>query len=180
MPEGYKIRDQEGSYFMTFTVVDWIDVFSRKRYCDILLESFTYCRKEKGLLLSAYVIMSNHVHVIAKSSAGELSELVGSIKKFISKKIITSIKEEPESRREWMLHRFEYAAKYTKRNEQYQFWTHDNHPEGIFTPQFFDQKLHYIHMNPVRAGIVELPEHYLYSSARNYAGLNALIEIDLD
>lgn len=124
--------------------------------------------------------MSNHVHLIARSDTGNLSDTIGSLKQFTSKKILASVKEEPESRREWMLHRFEYAAKFNKRNEHYQFWTHDNHPEGIFTPQFFNQKLHYIHMNPVRAGIVELPEHYLYSSARNYAGLNALIEIDLD
>jgi len=74
--------------------------------------------------------------------------------------------------------RFEFSAKAHARNSVYQLWTHENHAIELFTPAFTNQKLDYIHNNPVRAGIVENPEDYLYSSARNYAGLKAMVEIE--
>ena len=87
------------------------------------------------------------------------------------------IQDEPESRKDWMLNIFEFAAKQHKRNEKYQVWTHENHAEIVFSNKFIDQKIRYIHDNPVRAGIVVKAEDYLYSSARNYVGLPGLIEI---
>lgn len=63
---GYKIINQDAAHFITCTVVGWVDVFSRKAYKDIIIESFKYCIEHKGLQLFAYVIMSNHIHIIAK------------------------------------------------------------------------------------------------------------------
>lgn len=177
--EGYQIRNQSAKHFLTFQVIDWVDIFSRKNYRDIILESFEFCRKEKELLINGYVIMSNHVHTIMQSKIGDLSNTIASIKKYTGLKIIRSIDVDTESRRDWMLKRFEFAARSNRRSEDHQFWTHENHPEEIISEWFFRQKLNYIHNNPVKAGIVELPEHYLYSSARNYAGLYSLIEIDM-
>jgi hypothetical protein len=77
-----------------------------------------------------------------------------------------------------MLKLFEAAAFKHKRNTNYQFWTHENHSEHIFSNKFMEQKLEYIHNNPVRAGIVDKPEYYRYSSARDYAGENGLIPIE--
>ena len=54
------------AYFLTFTVVGWIDVFTRRQYCEIILDSFKYCQLHKNLEIYAYVIMSNHVHLIAR------------------------------------------------------------------------------------------------------------------
>ncbi len=88
------------------------------------------------------------------------------------------MQEDSESRREWMLNRFAFAARKHTRNSTYQLWTHENHAVILTTPVFTQQKLNYIHLNPVRAGLVEKSEDYLYSSARNYAGLRGLIEID--
>ncbi len=62
--EGYKIRDQATPHFLTFNIMGWIDIFSRKRYKDIIIESFKYCKQNKGLQIAAYVIMTNHVHTI--------------------------------------------------------------------------------------------------------------------
>nr|WP_299420275.1 transposase [uncultured Emticicia sp.] len=107
MSQGYQIINQSAIYYLTFQVVDWIDVFSRQRYRDIILDSYRYSQKEKGLWLYSYAIMSNHIHLIAASKDGELSDLVRDIKKFTASKILNTIKTEPESRRESMLKRFE-------------------------------------------------------------------------
>jgi putative transposase len=82
-----------------------------------------------------------------------------------------------ESRREWMIWLFERAAKKNSRNTTHQFWQQDNHAEELFSNTFKDQKLDYIHQNPVVEGWVDEPVHYLYSSARNYQGKSGLLEV---
>ncbi len=84
-----------------------------------------------------------------------------------------------ESRRDWMMKRFEFAARRSIRNQPHQFWMHDNHAEELSTAKFTNQKLNYIHMNPVRAGLVDKAEDWNYSSARNYLYQPALMEIDI-
>ncbi len=181
MREGYVISDNTARHFMTFQIVGWIDVFSRQRYRDIVLESFAYCREQKGLELNAYVIMSNHIHLIAAAKHGKLSNIVRDMKAHQARQILESIKALPESRREWMLSTFKYAAHGHDKNELFQFWVHDNHPILLdpMKPALFTQRLNYIHQNPVRAGIVANPEDYLYSSALNYVGKHGLIDVDV-
>ena len=177
MSNGRKIRNQDGIYFLTFQIINWIDLFTRQRYRDVFLDSLRYCQKQKNLEVHAYVVMSNHIHCILSSHDFNLSKTIGELKSFTSKSIIESIKEGPESRREWILGQFRYFAKKHKRNSEYQMWTHDNYPVELESNKFMDQKLNYIHENPVRAGIVLKPEDYLYSSARNYADLKGLIDV---
>ncbi len=166
MSGGYQIGDQYAAHFITPTIVDWVDVFTRKVYRDIVIDSLDFCIKNKALQLYGYVIMTNHLHLIVKSANGTLSDTIRDFKKFTSTQIIETIKKEPESRREWMLHRFEWNADQNQRSSNNQMWTHENHPESIYSLKFFNQKLNYIHENPVRAGWVELPEEYIYSSAK--------------
>ena len=182
MKRGYVIREQEKAHFVTATVVDWLDVFSRKNYRDCIIECFDYCIKNKGMVLYGYVVMSNHIHMIIQSNDGKLSDLLIDFKKFTAKTILEKIQNEPESRREWMLERFKLATETHSRNKNYQFWQYGNHAEEIFTEHFLWSKLDYIHMNPVRAGIVTRIDDYIYSSASNYingVGLNRveLLEI---
>jgi REP element-mobilizing transposase RayT len=179
MASAYQIDNPFGTYFLTFQVVDWVDIFSRKVYKDIIVDSFSYCRKEKGLKIWAYVIMTNHVHCILSSTNENLSSAIRDFKRFTATQIIDTISVIPESRRNWMLKRFEFSARKNARNSLHQFWTHDNHAEIIITAPFFAQKLNYIHMNPVKAGWVEKAEDWLYSSARNYAGMEGLMEVDV-
>lgn len=110
MKEGYTIKDQERPHFITCTVVDWIDIFSRKIYKDIVISSLQYCIKEKGMILFGYVIMSNHIHLIVQSKNGLLSDLIRDFKKFTSKTIVDAVQTEPESRRDWMLDLFKKAT----------------------------------------------------------------------
>ncbi len=179
MSTGYQIYNQNLTHFLTFQVIDWVDVFSRKIYRDIILESLAYCRKEKGLRVWAYVIMPNHVHVLFEAKNSNLSDIVRDFKRFTSTKILKSIQEINESRRDWMLKRFEFAARSNKRSNNIQFWTHENHAIEIYSNEFLWQKMTYIHNNPVRAGFVENPSEWLYSSQSNYMNIPSLIEIDL-
>ena len=127
---GYTIRDQNATHFLTFTVCGWIDLFTRRVYKDILVDSFRYCQKEKGLILNAFVIMSNHLHLIARAKQGcILSDIIRDFKKFTHRQMIKIIESDIESRRLWMLHQFTYYASRHSKNENYQIWTNDNHPE---------------------------------------------------
>ncbi len=180
MGSAYQIKDQAATYFLTFQVVGWADVFSRQTYRDILMDSFTYCRKNKGLELFAYVVMTNHVHAIMRSKDGDLPGLVRDFKKHTSKLILTGIgNNDKESRRAWLEMVFSYHAKFNKRAGDKQLWTHDNHAVELGTIDMIDTRINYIHENPVRAGWVGNAEDYLYSRPRNYADLDAPIGIDM-
>jgi len=179
MTTGYKIVAPDRAYFLTFTVVDWVDIFTRKIYRDIVLDSFRYCRTFKGLKIWAYVIMSNHVHCILSAQKENLSDIIRDFKRHTASTILKTIQSPRESRRDWMMKRFEFAAMSNVRNSPHQFWLHDNHAEELITLPFTAQKLNYIHLNPVRAGFVEKPEEWLYSSARDYRLMPSLMEIDL-
>jgi REP element-mobilizing transposase RayT len=173
-------KNQKEMHFVSFSVVEWVDVFTRKEYRDIVIDSLSFCQKSKGLLLHGWCIMSNHMHLLASSASYDLSGTLRDFKKFTSKKIIEAIiNNEYESRKEWMLAIFKEAGQKNSRNTDYQFWRQDNQPKECYSPEFTVQKLNYIHNNPVEAGLVEKAEDYLYSSARNYVyGNNSgLIEI---
>ena len=182
MSRKYKIRDQDKLYFVTFTVIQWLDVFIRREYKDIFLESIRYCQQHKGLEVCAYCIMSSHIHMIlGRNSEPNLEGIIRDIKKYTSLKIIDAIKDnQQESRKELLLWLFERAGRKNSNNKKYQFWQQHNHPVELSTNEMIDQRLEYIHNNPVEAGIVLSPEDYLYSSAINYAGLpEKLLEVIL-
>ena len=177
MSGGYKIDDQYGTYFLTFTIVNWVDLFTRQVYRDLFLDSLRYCQEKKGLIVYAWVIMSNHLHLVISTDEGNLSGIIRDLKSFTSKSFIDAIKTENESRRNWLLKQFAFEASKHKRNKKFQIWTHHNHPIELISNKFIDQKINYIHENPVKAGIVDNAEDYKYSSARNYAGEKGLIEV---
>jgi len=173
------MNDPEGIYFLSTAVVNWIDVFTRQQYKDILIDSLKFCIEKKGLMLYGYVIMSNHIHlIIGRTEQGkELSSIIRDFKKYTSGQIIEAIAANPqESRKEWLLWMFERAGKNNSNNKKFQFWQQDNHPIAL-EGDWLDQKLNYIHSNPIEAGWVSEPEHYTYSSASNYAGLGGLLNI---
>jgi REP element-mobilizing transposase RayT len=175
MSSGYQIRDQHAMHFITPAIVDWVDVLTRNTYRDIIISSLNHCIKYKELNVYGYVIMTNHLHLIVKSRNGTLSDTIRDFKKFTSRRIIDAIQNGAESRREWMMHRFTWNASQNARSSDHQLWTHENHPEEIHSLKFFNQKLNYIHDNPVRAGWVLYPVDYVHSSAgailKNVPGL---------
>jgi len=185
----YKIYDNDKAYFVTLTVVDWIDIFSKNNHKLLIIDSLKFCQKNKGLVIYAWCLMPSHLHMIIASDPlminglehfYTLSEILRDFKKFTAKAIIKQIQEEPESRREWLLNAFSNAGKNLKRIKNYKFWQDGNHAMEIHTPEFFYEKLDYIHNNPVEEMIVSKAEDYMFSSARNYAGLDYLLEVILE
>ena len=176
MSTGYKISEDEGLYYLTFQVVGWVDIFSRKAYRDVAIDSLKYCQENKGLDVFAYVIMSNHIHLLCRSINGNLSGTIRDFKNFTSKQFIDIALSNKESRKEWMLMVFKFHAKF-KKGQTFQVWTHENHAEHIYSQKFIEQKVNYIHNNPVQSGIVEKSEEYIYSSAKAYADENAILDI---
>jgi len=182
MPEGgYQIRDQFAIHFITFSVVQWVDVFTRSQYADILVESLVFCQKNKGLKIHAWCIMSNHVHLIVSTAEPfKLSDVLRDLKKFTSRNIIQAIQEnEKESRKRWMLWIFKSAGENNNRNEIYQFWNQENHPIECSTKEILESKMKYLHENPVRARMVQEEGDYVYSSGMDYYNnRKGLIELD--
>lgn len=175
---GYKIRNPNGIHYVTFTIVGWIDVFSREIYKEILIKNLDYCMKNKGLELYAYVFMTNHIHlIISKNGNTKQEDIIRDFKKFTSKEIVKTIKSISESRREWMLRLFEDYAIQNKTRSQYQVWQKGYHPIELDSNYLKEQRLNYIHENPVRAGIVSMREAYVYSSAKQYAGERGVLDI---
>ena len=176
LKEGYTIKDQSRAHFITITIVDWIDIFSRQTYRNLITDSLSYCIKNKGMILYGYVIMTNHIHLIIQSEKGELSNLIRDFKKFTATQILDRLQTTPESRREWILQRLHQATLSHNRNKNYQVWQSGNHAIEIYSEKFLWSKLDYIHLNPVRAGIVARASDYLYSSASNYINGNGVMD----
>ena len=176
---GFKIRDQSAPHFLTFTVVGWIDIFSRLQYRNQIINSMKFCQANKGLKIGAYVIMSNHIHAIWTATDNNLSSIIRDFKRFTSKSIIQEIQvTQTESRKDWLLHMFDQFGRNSSHNKGLKFWTNENHPEEIYSLELLMTKLNYIHENPVRAGLVSSPWDYVYSSAGDYQGRKGLIDID--
>ncbi|MCU4174622.1 REP-associated tyrosine transposase [Carboxylicivirga sp. N1Y90] len=178
MSRNYKFYNPEGVYFVSFAVVEWLDVFTRNEYKNILIDSLHYCQKEKGMEIFAWCIMTNHVHLVFRSIKDQKPELLlGDFKRFTSKVIVKAIKENPkESRKDWLLEQFEKAGNKTSNVSRYQFWRHDNKPIELWSNKVIDEKINYIHNNPVAEGLVFYPEDYVYSSARDYSGEQGVLK----
>ncbi len=179
MSRSYKFHNHDSLFFVSFATVGWIDVFTRVRYKEIFVESLKFCQEKKGLKVYAWCLMTNHVHlIIQEGGRWGLSEILRDLKKFTSKKIIQEIIDNPqESRKEWMMAIFKNAGNFNPNNTHYQFWQQHNKPIELWSANVIDQKVDYIHQNPVEEGIVANPEDYLYSSARDFAGEKGLVTL---
>ena len=176
----YFIRDQNAIYFITPTIVNWLDVFVRQEYKYTIVDSLNYCVDNKGLNIYAWCLMTSHLHLVASARDGyRMSDILRDFKKFTANKIIELIKEIPESRRAFLLSQFEEEGLSDKRITKYKFWQESNHAIELdpFHPEIIDQKINYIHYNPVEAGIVSNPMDYLFSSARDYGDEKGLVKI---
>ena len=172
MSRKYKFHNPEGVYFVSFAVEGWVDVFTRNEYKNILVENLKYCQNQKGLEIFAWCIMTNHVHLVIRAKDGfRLSDILRDFKKFTSKAVLKAIAENNlESRKDWLLNQF-------KTREGFRFWRADNKPIELWSNAVIDQKINYLHQNPVEEGLVFKAEDYVYSSAVDYAGEQGLLEV---
>lgn len=180
MSRNYKFHNKEGLYFVSFAVVYWIDVFVRELYSDKIIESLKFCQKEKGMEIYAWCIMPSHIHLVFKAKNNNPSDLIRDLKRHTSKEIQKSIEDNiQESRKEWMLWMMERAGKKNSNVKKRQFWQQHNKPIELWSNEVIEQKIDYIHNNPVEAGFVINACDWKYSSARSYAGEVGELKIDV-
>lgn len=179
MSHKYKAKYPGELYFVTVTVIDWVDLLTRPVYKDVIITSLKHCQDAKGLNIHACVIMSNHWHAILSSDKVLLEDIMRDMKKFTSKQLIRRVKSSNESRSVWLLKKFAFAANRVEKGANYKVWQDGYHPIHLSSNKMIDQRLDYIHQNPIKAGYVYEPEHYVYSSARDYAGLPGLIAMQM-
>ena len=171
----YRIFEDYYPYFMTATVVAWLPVFAYPHFVDIVLDSWRFLQRERGIRIFGYVVLENHVHWIAVGP--NLSKHVGHFKSYTARSIIDELDQRGFIA---MLEQLHYFKLRHKIDQEYQLWQEGSHPKQIRSEAMLIQKLEYTHANPVRRGYVDDPVHWRYSSARNYAGLQGLIEVERD
>jgi len=169
MSERYKFHDPDALYFVTMTIVKWLPVLADKEFCRLILESLKFCQKEKGLIIHCWCIMPNHIHLIISRSKPEftLGNIIRDFKKFTAKDIIRQL-DDSNLAHKYYVNIFRRKASQIKRNKNFKVWKDGSHPILLDTNFLIDQKLEYIHYNPVKANLCEAPEDYVWSSARDY------------
>lgn len=175
-PIRIKQENENLTHFLTITIIEWIDIFTKPQYFQIIIDSLKYCRENKGLLLYEFAIMTNHLHLIARAKAGsKLSQIISDFKKHTTREILRELEKD---NRKYILNliRNSFAK---KKDCQNQIWQRENYPEAIESEKFLFQKTDYIYGNPVRKKYVAKQEDWLYSSARNrILNDNSIIELD--
>jgi REP element-mobilizing transposase RayT len=173
MRSRYRIHHPDRAHFVTCTIVEWLPVFTSLTCCDILVKSLEHCRCNKGLKIYAWVILDTHLHAIL--AAPDLASVLRDFKSFTARQVLKQL--EVEGRR-WLLNQLHYYREAHKPND-YQVWQEGSHPQVIVTDQAMEQKLEYVHNNPVKRGWVTAPEHWCYSSAHEWLpGAQPLLRCD--
>ena len=171
----YRIFETEYPYFMTCTIVGWLPVFTRPEAVDIIYDSWRYLQREREFKLFAYVILENHLHLIA--SAPQLPDVVKRFKSYTARRIVDLLERRAAH---VLLHQLRAHKLRHKTESEYQVWQEGSQPKQIQDDDMMWQKLEYTHNNPVARGYVDDPVHWRYSSARNYARQPGLIEVITD
>lgn len=169
----YKIYEEHYPYFITSSCSQGISLFADIEIARILLGSFTYIQKEFEITIYAYVIMHNHFHCILEGK--DLSSAMKKFKSYTARRIVDYLKTHNRSLLLKRL-RIENSKNGEKR---YRVWQEGFHPKQITDSGMMNQKINYIHYNPVNAGFVDKDVDWRYSSARNYSSLESLIPITL-
>ena len=166
----YAVKNNKDIYFITTSIVNWIDLFTRNEYSEIIVDSLNYCSSYKGLNIHAWCLMPGHLYLIAsvKQELYQLPDIMRDFKKFTSKRIAETVQLINESRKEWLLDKFEFAGRYNSKIKDFKVWQDGYHPVACFSENFLRQKLDYLHNNPVKAGFVWEPQQYALSSAVDY------------
>jgi putative transposase len=169
----YQAYEKYSPHFLTCTVVKWLPLFEDHNLIDILYTSLRFMQKHNRLTIFAYVIMDNHLHLVAASA--NLSKDIANFKSFTARRIIDTLKVRKEKK---LLEQLAQSKAQHKKDRQFQVWQEGSHPQMIQNEAMMRQKIEYIHQNPVRRGLVDEPVQWVYSSAANYAGLNDLLDVE--
>jgi len=170
----------DACYVLTLNTVDKIDVFVRPAYKQVITDALNYFIDAQGLTVYCWCLMSSHLHLIVRTKDGTApAYFERDFKKFTTPAILKTIEMEMDFRRDWMMRHFEEYPKSLRRLEKFNLWQNCSSPLRIDSqnPRILLDRIQHIHENPVREKIVELPDAYVFSSARDYAGLNGLVKV---
>ncbi|HTH54592.1 MAG TPA: transposase [Cyclobacteriaceae bacterium] len=175
MRRKHKFVNSNKLYFISFGVIHWIDLFIRKEYRDIVLDSWRQYQREKDLEIYGWCIMTSHVHLIVGTRGMPLEQIIEEMKSSTSRSLRKAIENNAkENRREWMV---DFFVKAGLANNDWQVWQAHSHPIELKTSGMFQHKLQYIHNHPVEIGLAERSQDYWYSSARDFYGRKGLIDL---
>ena len=169
----YKIYEPTHPHFITCTVLNWIPLFTNKESVGILLESFKYLQETDNLKLYAYVILENHIHIVAQSD--DIGKSMAKFKRHTARKLLNLLQERNIKT---ILDQLVFYKKAHKTDREYQLWQEGIQPKLIQSDAMMISKINYIHHNPVKRGYVDEATYWRYSSAGNYDGLDGLLEIE--
>ncbi len=158
-----KIYNENGVFFITSTTVDWLDLFNTKDTFQILIDSINFNVSERNLKVHAYVLMKNHFHLICTGE--NLSKIINSIKSYSARKFVEKFQTENDI---LTLNKLRKNKKNFKTDREFQFWQEGFYPKEMLNTEILNQKIEYIHANPVRKGYCENNCDWEYSSARFY------------
>jgi len=167
------------AYFVTATLSGFVELLDEEGYAQIILRNLDFYREKFGFRLLAYVVMPQHIHLVLQpSSKGNISQIMRDFKRHTAKEIIERLKEENRTE---VLGVFMEAAKryHPNENREYQVWEDRFDDVAVYSDEVLRTKIEYIHNNPVKAGLEESQDAFLYSSARNYhCGDHSVIKVD--
>jgi REP element-mobilizing transposase RayT len=174
MRSRYRILEKHHAHFITATIVAWLPVFTTAARCEIIVHALEYCRTEKGLRIHAWVLLDNHFHAIL--SGPDLSQTLADLKRHTARRLIERLEEENCS---WLLDQLRHRRLAHKSESRHQVWQEGSHPQALMSDAILEQKLEYLHNNPVKRGLAASPEHWRYSSAHEWlAGALPLLRVD--
>jgi len=171
----YRIFENEYPYFLTNTIVAWLPIFSHPPLVEIVLDSWRFLQRERGVDNFGYVILENHLHWIA--AAEDLTEQLRRFKSYTARQILDALEKRGNAT---LLQELSFFKLRHKTDQIHQLWQEGSHPQQIRNDSMMLQKLEYMHNNPLRRRYVDDPCHWRYSSARNYTGQKGLIEVITD
>ena len=170
----------QACYFLTFNTVDCVDIFIRPVYKQIVVHSLNYFIEHKGLNVYAWCLMTNHLHLLAQAKENcVIADIEKEYRLFTTKKIVEDIDTEPAVRKKWLIEHFEIFGNVFGRLKKFNVWQTCSNPVFIDLNkrEMLIEHIEHIHDNPVRDRIVDSAPDYLYSSARDYAGMKGLVRI---
>ena len=176
-PEKFQISRDSQALYITVVSKDRLPVFKTDTIKNIACRAIDEARNSGRFLLFAYAIMSDHMHLLTncpKTSADVLRYLKG----ITGRRIIDYLKQKNYETSLAKLRHEEW-----KRKHSYSLWQQEKNVFSIFSEAMFMEKVNYIHLNPVRAGLVERAIDYRWSSAKIWQGgeaEDAPLRIDID
>ena len=154
-------------------MLHWIPIFTNKESVSIVIDSLKYLQQNRNLKIYAYVILENHLHLIAQSD--DIAKDIARFKSFTARKIIELLKSKNVKT---ILDQLQFYKKAHKIDREFQLWQEGIKPKLIQGEQMMRDRIDYIHNNPVKRGYVDEPHHWRYSSARDYLGIRGLLEVE--